>query len=289
MKTLLARFIPKSLLNALQRLKLSLKLMRPYSRTPFSLADLLAPDFRSGYADREEKGSPGFRKIMAKLESYGAAGPIGPNKYWEYPWIMRNLDLKPGLKVLDAGCGRAPLQFLLAELGMETHGIDPNENVGWHGIDRRLMAKFGVSVEYKVEGMEALSYPDGYFDRVMSVSVLEHVRSVPVKDELATPHGEHDRALQARMIREMARVLKKGGLLLLTLDVIFPEHGAVLECNIDVAALVRASGLTMVGAVHEGVYGEPDFDLNRVRRRKGLELQTYTGVTGTSLGLIFRK
>jgi len=281
--------IPAPLLNTLQRLRLKVNLALPYSPMPFSLSDLPTPDGRSGYADILERESKPFKRTMRKLLSYVGAGPVGPNKYWEYPWVMRNLDLKPGLKILDAGCGRAPLQFLLAELGMEMHGIDPNENVGWHGIDRRLAAKYGLTVHYKVEGMEHLSYPDEMFDRVMSVSVLEHCRALPVKNDRQTPQCKADFGLQGRMLSEMARVLKKGGRLLVTLDVMFPDAETLLECNLNVVNLIQSSGLTLQETVPEGFYGQPDFDIRRVMERKNLSLEVYEGHPGTSLALIFRK
>jgi cyclopropane fatty-acyl-phospholipid synthase-like methyltransferase len=288
-KGLLARALPAVFLNALRRIRLSLALRGPYVRLPFSLKDLPAPDFQSAYADRVQKESPEFKRVMTKLLSYVGAGPVGPNKHWEYPFVLRNLDLEPGLRILDAGCGRAPLQYLLAELGMEVHGIDPFENVGWHGIDRRLAVKYGLSIGYRVEGMERIGYPDGFFDRVISVSVLEHVRARPVRDELKTPQSAEDRALQARMIGEMARVLKKGGLLVITLDIMFPDGRTRAECNIDVRNLIDSSGLTLLGEVPEGFYGTPYFEVQSVQRKKDLDIQDYTGVRGTSLGLIFRK
>jgi SAM-dependent methyltransferase len=289
MKETIVKILPAFLLDALRRFRLSRALRRPYARLPFALKDIPAPDFRSGYADRAQKESPAFKKVMAKLLSFTGAGPVGPNKYWEYPFVLKNLDLKPGLRILDAGCGRAPLQFLLSELGMEVHGIDPYENVGWHGIDRRLARKYGLSIEYRVEGMEKIGYPDGFFDRVMSVSVLEHVRARPVRDELKTPQSEEDRLLQARMIREMVRVLKKDGLLILTLDVMFPDSRTCLEGNIDVKNLLDASGLMFLGGIPEGFYGSRPFDMRNVLLKKDLDIQDYTGVIGTSLGLIFRK
>ena len=45
------------------------------------------------------------------------------------------------------------------------------------GIDRRLAKKYGLNIEYRVEGMERISYDDGTFDRVVSASVLEHCRA----------------------------------------------------------------------------------------------------------------
>jgi len=181
MKSLLLRLLPNALVNRLRRLRVALALCKPYRRALFALSDVPRASHRCSYALKSEKDSPGSRRVMRKLLSYPGAGPIGPNKFWEYPWVISNLDIAPGMAVLDAGCGRAPNQYLLAELGCRVSAIDPMENVGWHGIDRRLAEKFGLTIDYRVEGMEKISYPDETFDRVMSVSVIEHCRARAVE------------------------------------------------------------------------------------------------------------
>lgn len=290
MKELIARLLPVSVINRLRRFRVTLALRKPYERFPFALTDLPAATRRCSYALAGEKATPAYRQTMRKLLSYPGAGPIGPNKFWEYPWVLANLEVTPGMSVLDAGCGRAPNQYLLAELGCRVSAIDPMENVGWHGIDRRLAEKYGLAIDYRVEGMEKISYPDESFDRVISVSVIEHCRAERVERELETPQNAEDRKLQGAMMREMARVLKKGGLLIITLDIIFPVAGARLECNVDVKNLIESSGLRLQGTLPgEGFYGYPDFSMEKLMEKSDLDIQDYTGVKGTSLGLIFKK
>ncbi|MBL8025795.1 MAG: class I SAM-dependent methyltransferase [Fibrobacteres bacterium] len=290
MKEQIIKLLPSSVVQTLQKFSLANKLRHDYKRLPFSIDDLPVSTMKSSYAITKDKLSMPYLKTMEKLRSYYAAGPIGPNKFWEYPWILSNLELKPHLSILDAGCGRAPLQYFLAEMSMKMSGIDPNENVGWHGIDRRLARKYGVDIDYRVEGMEKISYPDESFDRVMSVSVIEHVRACHVKDELLTPQCEADRLLQGKMMQEMARVLKKGGLLIITIDVMYPAEGIILEANINVKNLIESSGLQLVGPEPEaGFYGYDNFDMQAILRDNEIDVQDYTGVKGTSLGLILRK
>jgi SAM-dependent methyltransferase len=292
-KQLLKKVLPPSAIGGLQRLKLNYSLSRRYKRMPFEIGDILPGSFKTTYADLEEKHSPEFKKIMAKMLSFPGAGPIGPNKYWEYPWVIKNLDLRPGMTLLDAGCGRSPIQYFLADLGMRVSGIDPEENVAWHGIDRRLAQKFSLDIDYRVEGMERISYPDEYFDRVASVSVLEHCRAKRVEKEWTVPQSAEDRKLHGKMIHEMARVLKKGGLLVITLDIIFPKNGAILEANIDVKNLIdcaKADGLDLLGFEGpEAYYGYEGFNIHTLEKRPGLDIQNYEGMVGTSLGLVFKK
>jgi ubiquinone/menaquinone biosynthesis C-methylase UbiE len=173
---------------------------------------------------------------------------------------------------------------------MDVTAIDPNENVGWHGIDRRLAEKYNLNIEYRVEGMEKISSQDETFDRVISVSVIEHCRAVPVKNEAKAPQVEADRKLQARMMKEMARVLKKGGLLVVTVDFLFPLGGVVPESNLNIKNLVESAGLVLLnGDFKNELYGYDGFRIERLMKQPDLVAQSYSGVTGTSIGLIFRK
>lgn len=290
LKNLLLKIFPSPIINTLQRIKLDSDLAKPYHPVPFAISDLPTGSLRSSYALETEMQSKAYQKTMQKLLSYPGAGPVGPKKHWEYPWVLANLELKPGLKILDAGCGRAPMQYILADLGMEVTAIDPNENVGWHGIDRRLAKKYNLPISYRVEGMERIDSPDESFDRVISVSVIEHCRAVPVKNEARAAQVEADRKLQANMMKEMVRVLKKGGLLIVTVDFLYPVGGAILECNLNMKNLVESTGLVLLNNdFKDNLFGYNGFSINRLMQQPDLVAQSYSGVTGTSIGLIFRK
>ncbi len=261
------------------------------SRNKVSLADLqFETKYANSYALISEKNSEKFQKVMRAMKSYVGAGPIGPNKYWEYPWIMANLRLESGMKVLDAGCGTAALQYVLAQAGVKMHGIDPNENVSWHGIDRSLAKRFGCDIEYRKEGIESISYGDNTFDRVMCASVIEHCRAAEVKNEAMTPQTEADRALQRRMMEEMIRVLKPGGILVLTTDLNIPRSNCLLEANVDVQNLTSTRGVEVVGSrCPEPFYGEEGFSVEKVIANGDIDISNYQDALQTSLGITLRK
>ncbi len=290
LKRFLQKLLPSGLINRIQRFKLKADLAKPYKSTNFTIEEIPQGDLSSSYARLDELKSSSYKKIMRKMLSYPGSGPVGPKKHWEYPWVLSNLELVPGLKILDAGCGRAPVQFILADLGMDLTAIDPNENVGWHGIDRRLALKYGLKINYQVEGMEKISFPDESFDRVISVSVIEHCRAVAVKNEARAPQVKADRELQGRMMKEMVRVLKKGGLLVVTVDFLFPMNGVILESNLNIKNLIEATGLTLVNEdFKKQLYGYEDFNIDNLMKIPNLIAKSYSGVTATSIGLVFRK
>lgn len=83
--------------------------------------------------------------------------------------------VKPGERVLDAGCGEGVLSWYLAERGADVTAMDisqPNlENA------KKFLEKKGVADRVTlVQGdAEALPFPDASFDVVVSSHVLEHL------------------------------------------------------------------------------------------------------------------
>lgn len=287
---ILTKILPESLTNYLRKFRFENTLKKPYINQDYDFKNMPKASLKSNYALSTEKDSSEYIAIMNKLESYIGAGPFGPNKYWEYPWVLTNLDFKPEMKILDAGCGRAPLQYFLAEAGVIVSGIDPNEGVGWHGIDRRLAKKYNLDIDYRVEGMEKISYENNTFDRVLNVSVIEHCRANAVKNETETAHSKEDLALQASMMQEMKRVLKPGGLLVLTTDLNFPDNNLIAESNMNVQNLIENSGMKLIGRVAgSNFYGEEYFSFEETESIDNIDIQKYFGIKASSIGLIFKK
>ena len=105
----------------------------------------------------------------------------------------------PGTRILDAGCGFGRnLVYLLRE-GYEVFGVD-SDRQSVEAV-RRLAASLapGLSPDnFRMEAMEAMSFPDAFADVVLSSAVLHFARN--------------DHHFDA-MLRGAWRVLKPGGLL----------------------------------------------------------------------------
>jgi 2-polyprenyl-3-methyl-5-hydroxy-6-metoxy-1,4-benzoquinol methylase len=109
--------------------------------------------------------------------------------------------LLPVDSYLDAGCGDGRFLAALAGTGhvpTRVVGIDIAETI----LDtaRRAAEHAGVSAELQRANLERLPFGDGEFDLVVSVQVLEH---------LLDPSAG---------VRELARALRPGGVLLLSTD-----------------------------------------------------------------------
>lgn len=103
----------------------------------------------------------------------------------------------PGNMILDVGCGTGITVLELAEKGYRASGIDFAPNM----IDRAKQdaeAK-GVVCDFQVASAENLPYPAQHFDMVIALGLLGNLR-----DDTAC-------------LREMRRVLKPGGIVLLTM------------------------------------------------------------------------
>lgn len=108
------------------------------------------------------------------------------------------------LKVLDIGCGVVPLCNYFSNQGHEVVAIDPIQSDIEFINKNNLNSLYGTDINYLHQYGEVLPFDDNTFDVVYSVSVLEHI-----------PTG-NDKVV----LNEAMRVLKKGGLLVLTTDVI---------------------------------------------------------------------
>lgn len=94
---------------------------------------------------------------------------MGPNALWLLEWLIKDMDIKPGMRILDLGCGKALSSIFLAkELDVEVWAtdlwIDVSENydrICHAGLEKKV---FPISAE-----AHSLPYARGFFDAVISV------------------------------------------------------------------------------------------------------------------------
>lgn len=128
------------------------------------------------------------------------------SRIWEYPWLWFHLqDLPRNARVLDIGSERSPFPWYLASQGFSVIVSD----VTGHHWDTWKKASQRVEVRPRLRVLDSqnLALATGSVDVYLSVSVLEHV-----PNKQAT-------------LEEAARVLKPGGLLLMTFDICEPDMG----------------------------------------------------------------
>jgi len=122
---------------------------------------------------------------------------------------LDRLDVRPGHRLLDAGCGEGRHCFGALERGAEVVGIDLDADSLRAGA--RPLASRGRLLGRRLASMLrgdvfALPFPDASFDRVICSEVMEHV---------------HD---YRAALRELARVTRPGGRLAVTIPTATSEH-----------------------------------------------------------------
>ena len=122
--------------------------------------------------------------------------PLDPSRYLELPWAIERLGAQPGERVLDLASPKL-LAVWLARAGVKVTSVDQLEREveTW----RALAGDAGV--DFRIADGRALPFEDESFDHAYSISVLEHIEEP----------GD------AEALRELARVVKPGGRVLLTL------------------------------------------------------------------------
>ena len=111
--------------------------------------------------------------------------------------LVRRAGIRPGHRVLDLGCGRGALTFIVKREHPEAlvTGLDVDErSIEWA---RRQAAREGLDIAFDVYDGGRMPYDDGRFDRVVGSLVVHHL-----EDKVGT-------------FREARRVLADGGRVML--------------------------------------------------------------------------
>ena len=120
--------------------------------------------------------------------------------------------LRPGQRVLDVGCGTGNLLRTIGKQhpGVELAGVDPDLKMLARAESK--LRRAGLRVRLDRGFAQELDFPDDSFDAVFSSLMLHHL-DTSSKDE---------------MLREVHRVLRPGGVLVLA-DAVFHDHGHMRE------------------------------------------------------------
>lgn len=164
--------------------------------------------------------------------------------------ILSHIIAKPGMKILDVGCGRGDMVIFYAKKGIDAYGIDYAKE----GITIAQEAKekqrkeIQKHIHFSVMDAKKLKFPDNYFDIIISIDVFEHL----YKEELELA------------LSEIRRVLKDDGTLLVntepnTFYLDFWHHVYVYP----VSQLLLKLHTLITGHVYPGLPKDPRNDLHK--------------------------
>jgi len=123
-------------------------------------------------------------------------------KTWEEFRFLFEEYLIPGEKVLDLGCGNGRFFEFFKEKNIDYFGVDSSEKL------IEIAKKKYPKGKFQVANALNLPFPSNFFDKVYSLAVLHHIPS---------------KEFRLRFLKEVKRVLKPEGLLILTVWNLWPR------------------------------------------------------------------
>lgn len=134
------------------------------------------------------------------------ANTVGAHSLWLTEMLCRKLDLRPGMRVLDIGCGRAACAIFMArEFGVRVWAIEPDVDPAdnWR---RAVEAGVGDLVCPMRGDAHHLPFARGFFDVVTGINSFQFFAT----DELY-------------LLIHVARLIPKGGRIGLILPAVFQD------------------------------------------------------------------
>lgn len=183
----------------------------PFNRCGLAaLSDLETPEWRVLFSFLEQDQST-FLSLEGQFRSPDYIWPRDPlhgwSRVWEYPYVYHHLKLlRPQFDknlphIVDFGSGVTFFPFSVARLGYHVSCLDIDP-VFERDLNRAipLVPHKPGSMDVRLTDAGKSRFSDGEIDIVYSISVLEHVPE-----------------LESTIV-ELARILRPGGFLLLTID-----------------------------------------------------------------------
>lgn len=172
--------------------------------------------------------------------------PTCSERGWDYVAIMTNGNFCETDITLDIGCAVSYFALYLTRFVAVSHGIDALQNGGFDYLAQpwlETLVDFDCYGDgrfvFHDQNAASLPFRDGYFDKIITVSAMEHFRD---EDDILCS-------------KEVARVLKPGGLFLGTVD--FNAATERPKCSNGsrhaytyeafMRRIVKPSGLSLVG------------------------------------------
>jgi ubiquinone/menaquinone biosynthesis C-methylase UbiE len=128
-------------------------------------------------------------------------------------------------RALDIGCGPAMMEEALLERGFEVWGVDTSAQMIAFANQRMAGHRMAARCHLSVGDAERLDFAEGFFDAVVSMGVLEYLPSYD------------------GMIAEMHRLLRRGGVAVLTV----PNRAAAYRVARGAFARVRRVARQVAG------------------------------------------
>jgi ubiquinone/menaquinone biosynthesis C-methylase UbiE len=149
---------------------------------------------------------------IAKFRSYR---PVDYHRYAEFKGVIKSLHLSPGLKVLDIGSPQWFVLFLAKnhpDIEFHYSNILFPETGPYEKIAKAIGLK---NLHYHISDVKHLPFKENWFDKVISISVIEHIFPAEGGDDMA--------------LQEISRVLKATNDCIITIP--FKDKAGLMYIN----------------------------------------------------------
>ena len=206
-KQIAAKFLPPFVLDFVEKTKRNRDLQQFLSggKVPWSKGYYI---YRTHFLMNSLENHQLLKCIRSKVQLPPGYGVGVDERCIEYLWLFAHLDDGSGL-ILDAG-STLNHDFILDQAILRQKFIHiltlaPEGNCFWH-----------KGISYLFGDLRDIPIRDGYYDTIACISTLEHVGFDNTYFSESQVHKEHRTEDFLLAMRELGRVLKSGGSLLLT-------------------------------------------------------------------------
>jgi SAM-dependent methyltransferase len=141
-----------------------------------------------------------MRDVLVRVLGWRALMLHGDPCVWDRYWWLRSRLRRPGQRVLDAGAGNGGFAIFAARMGNESLGLSFSADE-MSAAKRRAAICHAESARFAIRDLRTLGdgvSPEGQFDEIICFEVIEHLLD------------------DAKLVRELAAMLRPGGRLLIT-------------------------------------------------------------------------
>lgn len=161
---------------------------------------------------------PTFHSLLKRIASSIVyyRGPKQIERIVEYPFVFESLeDVPKGSRILDVGCTFSTLPVELAAFGYKVWGIDLLDYSGSH-----------PNFTFVKGSIIRSPFPDEFFNIIVCVSTLEHIGLHGGGTFRGLHYAFIDIHGDKKAVKEMARVTKSGGKIIITVPYGIPYTAA---------------------------------------------------------------
>jgi SAM-dependent methyltransferase len=141
-----------------------------------------------------------FKLIRYRIENLSIFYVFHPFKIYEYKELVRDAKFSKSDIILDIGCGNGKVTLLIGKKCKKIYGIDILKERLVIARYKSHLLKKKINSEFKYSTLENAGFNEEFFDKIISICVLEHISNY------------------IEVLKIAYKTLKKGGKMIFSVD-----------------------------------------------------------------------